>query len=74
MGIAYYYRNGLYIKKPNPPCRGPLLLGIFTPVECKKICVIDPSGRDLNPSGKSIFLPFFPITPLEKMTNFSLGK
>ena len=46
---------GYYIKKPDPPCRGPLLLGIFTPLECKKICVIDPSGRDLNPLWKCIF-------------------
>jgi hypothetical protein len=69
----------------NPPCRLSRTsafgdISIFTPLECKKIYVMDPSGRDLtpsgsaflhfNPSGDSIFLPF----SLEKMTNYPAWK
>jgi hypothetical protein len=50
-------------------------LGDFYPYGKQKICEIDPSGRDLNPSAflhsnpsaNSAFLPFSPIIRLEKM-------
>jgi hypothetical protein len=67
--------DSLHLKTNPPPCRWPLLLGIFTPLEYKTLCVIDPSGSaflNFNPSGNGIF-SHFPQLPVWKNANYPLG-
>ena len=49
------HKMGYYIKKPNPPLSRTSDFGDFYPSGMHKICVIDPSGRDLNPLWKCFF-------------------